>query len=166
MPHECGAGHAGTHIDEEFEMNDLDDLDGGADDGERLTTQLSARVLRPGSGSQAARIHLSYDPRDPYAIVMAIRVSGNEGVRWMFSRDLLAEGTRCSSGMGDVTVEPCLKVPSVLLHVTLRNDVSSAVMEMRLAPIKEFIRSTYELVPAGWEGKFLKVDDDVRAIAS
>jgi hypothetical protein len=163
MPHECGSRDAGTHVDEEVEMNDLD---GGADDGERLTTQLSARVLRPGSGSLAARIHLSYGPGDPYAVVMVIRVPGNAEVRWMFSRDLLAEGIRCSSGMGDVTVTPCPEVPSDLLHMTLRNDVSSAVMEMRLAPIKEFLRSTYELVPAGWEGVFLKVDDDVRAIAS
>jgi hypothetical protein len=38
-------------------------------------------------------------------------------------------------------------------------------MEMRLAPIDEFLRSTHELVPAGWEGMFLKIDDDVRAIA-
>jgi hypothetical protein len=163
MPHQCGSRHAGTHIDEEFEMSDLD---GGADEGERLATQLSARVLRPGSGSLAARIHLSYDPRDPYAVVMVIRVTGNDEVRWMFSRDLLAEGTRCSSGMGDVTVEPCPEGPSALLHMTLRNDVSSAVMEMRLEPIKEFLGSTYELVPVGWEGMFLKVDDDVRAIAS
>src|SRR3954447_6053153 len=100
MPHECGSRHPGTHIDEEFEMNDLD---GGADDGEGLTTQLSARVLRPGSGSVAARIHLSYGSRDPYAVVMVIRVWGNEDVTWIFSRDLLADGTRCSSGMGDVT---------------------------------------------------------------
>ena len=135
-------------------------------DGGRLTTQLSARVLSPGSGSLAARIHLSYDPWDPYAVVMMIRVAGGEEVRWMFSRELLAEGTHCSSGMGDVTVAPCPAAPSDLLHMTLRNDVRAAVMELRLAPIDEFLASTYELVPAGWEGMFLKVDDDVRAIAS
>jgi hypothetical protein len=135
-------------------------------DGGRLTTQLSARVLKAGYGSLAARIHLSYDPWDPYAVVMAIRVAGAEEVRWMFSRELLAEGTRCSSGMGDVTVAPCPEAPSHLLHVTLRTDVSAAVLEFRLAPIDEFLASTYELVPAGWEGMFLKVDDDVRAIAS
>jgi hypothetical protein len=163
MPHDCGSRHAGSHIDEEFEMSDLD---GGTDDGEQLTTQLSARVLRPGSGSLSARLHLSYDPRDPYAVAMVIRVTGNQEVSWMFSRDLLAEGTRCSSGMGDVMVAPCPEVPSDLLHMTLRNDVSSAVMEMCLVPIEEFLRSTYEVVPAGWEGMFLKVDNDVRAIAS
>jgi hypothetical protein len=97
---------------------------------------------------------------------MVIRVSGGEEVKWMFSRELLTEGTRCSSGMGDVTVAPCPEAPSDLLHMTLRNDVSSAVMELRLAPIDEFLASTYELVPAGWEGMFLNVDDDVRAIAS
>ena len=84
----------------------------------------------------------------------------------MFSRELLDEGTRRPSGLGNVIVAPCPKVPSDLLHVTLRNDVSAAVLEMRVARINEFLRSTYELVPARREGMFLKVDDDVRAIAS
>jgi hypothetical protein len=97
---------------------------------------------------------------------MVIRVPGGQEVTWMVGRDLLAEGTRCPSGMGDVTVAPCPEAPSDLLHMTLRTDVSAAVMELRLAPIDEFLASTYEVVPAGWEVMFLKVDDDVRAIAS
>jgi hypothetical protein len=135
-------------------------------DATRLTAELSARVLRPGSGSLAARIHLSYDPWDPYAVALVIRVPGDEEVRWMFSRELLAEGIHCQSGMGDVMVAPCAEAPSDLLHLTVRNDVRAAVMELRLAPIDEFLASTYELVPVGWEGMFLKVDDDVSAIAS
>jgi hypothetical protein len=138
----------------------------GSGDGERHTTQHAARVLRPGRGSLAARIHLSYSRRDPYAVAMWIMESGGEGVSWIFSRELLAEGTRCTSGLGDVSVAPCPEAPSDLLHLTLRSDVGAAVMEMRLAPIIEFLRSTYELVPAGQESMFLKVDDDVRAIAS
>ena len=121
------------------------------DDGGRLTTQLSARVLRPGSGSLAARINLSYDPLDPYAVRMVIRVTGGQEVTWLFGRDLLAEGTRCPSGMGDIAVMPCPEAPSIFLHLTLRTDVSAAVMELRLAPIDEFLASTYEVVPAGWE---------------
>ena len=37
--------------------------------------------------------------------------------------------------IGDVTVQPCPQAPSDLLHMTLRNEASDAVMEMRLAPI-------------------------------
>jgi hypothetical protein len=137
----------------------------GSGDSQRPTTQLSARILSQGSRSLAARISLSYDSRDPYAVVMAIRVPGDDEVRWMFGRDLLADGSRRTSGMGDVTVAPCPEAPADLLHITLRNDIRTAVIEMRLAPIKEFLRSTYDSVPAGWEGTFLRVDDDVRAIA-
>ncbi len=128
-------------------------------------TQLSARILSHGSGSLAARIELSYDPGDPYAVVMAIRVPGDDVVRWIFGRDLLAEGTHRASGMGDVTVAPCPEAPADLLHMTLRDDVRTAVIEMRLASISGFLDSTYDSVPAGWEGMFLKIDDDVRSIA-
>jgi hypothetical protein len=138
----------------------------GSNDGELITKHLSARFLESCNGLLSARLHLSYVASDPYAVVMAIMAPGGEEATWMFSRDLLTEGTRCSSGMGDVTVAPCPEVPADLLHMTLRDDVSAAVMEMPLDPINEFLRSTYELVPAGWEGKFLKVDDDVRAISS
>jgi Streptomyces sporulation and cell division protein, SsgA len=138
----------------------------GAHDAAPLTAQLSARVLRPGSGSVAARIHLTYEPADPYAVLMEIRLPGGEAVNWMFGRELLAEGTHIPAGIGDVTVQPCPEAPSDLLHMTLRNEASDAVMEMRLAPIDEFLRSSYGLVPAGREGTFLEVDDDVRAIAS
>jgi hypothetical protein len=133
-------------------------------DSQRLTTQLSARILSPGGRSLAARIDLSYDSRDPYAVVMAIRVPGDDEVLWMFGRDLLADGTRRPSGMGDVTVAPCPEAPADLLHITLHNDVRTAHIEMEFAPINEFLRSTYESVPAGWEGMFLRIDDDVRAL--
>ena len=42
---------------------------------------------------------------------------------------------------------------------------SDAVLEMGVAPIKEFLLLTNELVPPGSEGSFLLVEDDVSAIA-
>jgi hypothetical protein len=53
-----------------------------------------------------------------------------------------------------------------LLHVTLRDDVSDAVLEIGIAPVKEFLLLTNELVPPGNEGSFLVVEDAVSAIAS
>jgi hypothetical protein len=131
-----------------------------------VTAELSGRVLRPGSGSVAARLHLRYDSTDPYAVVMTVRLPGGKPIPWIFGRQLLDDGLSRTSGAGDVTVAPCPQAPSVLLHVTLRDDVSDAVLEMRLAPIKEFLLVTYGLVPPGREGLFLLVEDDVSAIAS
>jgi hypothetical protein len=131
-----------------------------------VTADFSARVLRPGSGSVAARIHLHFESTDPYAVVMTVRLPGRETIPWIFARELLDDGLSRASGAGDVTVEPCPHAPSLLLHVTLRDDVSEAVLEMRMAPVFEFLLSTHERVPPGREGQFLLVEDDVRVIAS
>ena len=130
-----------------------------------VTAELSGRVLSPGSGPVAAGIHLRYDSVDPYAVVMRVRLPGDQPVPWTFGRELLDFGLSGTSGAGDVTVAPCPQRPSALLHVTLRDDVSDAVLEMGMAPIKEFLRLTDELVPPESEDSFLLVEDDVSAIA-
>jgi hypothetical protein len=131
-----------------------------------VTAELSARVLWPGSGSVSARIHLQYRSADPFAVLMTIRVRGSEPSTWMFGRELLDDGLRRASGVGAVTVEPCPQAPTVLLHVTLRDDVSEAALELRSAPIAEFLSRTYDTVPARPEALYLLVDDDVSALAN
>jgi hypothetical protein len=131
-----------------------------------VTAELSARVLWPGSGSVSARIHLQYRSADPFAVLMTIRVRGSEPSTWMFGRELLDDGLRRASGVGAVTVEPCPQAPTALLHVTLRDDVSEAALELRSAPIAEFLSRTYDTVPARPEGLYLLVDDDVSALAN
>ncbi len=131
-----------------------------------VTAEVSGRVLSPGSGLVAAGIHLRYDPTDPYAVLMTVRLRDGRPIPWTFGRELLDDGLSGTSGAGDVMVEPCPQAPSVLLHVTFRDDASDAVLEMGAAPIKEFLLHTFELVPRGSEGTFLLVEDDVSAIAS
>jgi hypothetical protein len=131
-----------------------------------VTAELSARVLWPGSGSVSARIHLQYSSTDPFAVLMTIRVRGNEPSTWIFGRELLDDGLRRASGLGAITVEPCPQAPTVLLHVTLRDDVSEAALELRRDPVAEFVSRTYDTVPAGHEGLYLVVDDDASALAN
>jgi hypothetical protein len=102
---------------------------------------------------------------DPYAITMTVHVRGQDEVTWLFSRELLDEGLRQTSGVGDVTISPCPQAPADLFHLTLRNDANSAVLELRVAPVAEFMRTTYGLVPSGSEGSFLIIEDDVSPIA-
>ena len=130
-----------------------------------VDAELSARVLKPGSGATAARINLRYDPVDPYAVVMTVRVHGQDGVTWLFGRELLDEGLRRATGVGDVSIGPCPEAPTALFHVILRDDASDAVLELRVAPVEEFMRMTYQLVPSGREGTFLAIEDDVSAIS-
>jgi Streptomyces sporulation and cell division protein, SsgA len=130
------------------------------------TVELSARLLQQGSGSVAARIHLQYRSNEPYAVEMTIRIRDQKPITWMFGRELLDDGLRQRSGVGDVTIAPCPQAPTVLLHVKLRDDIGAADLEMRSEPVAEFLRRTYLQVPLATEGLFVLIEDDVSAVAS
>jgi hypothetical protein len=131
-----------------------------------VTTELSARLLQQGTRSAAARIQFQYRSAEPYAVELTIRVRDQGQITWMFGRDLLDDGLRQHSGVGDVTITPCPQAPTALLHVTLRDDIGAADLEMRSEPIAEFLRLTYLQVPQGTEGLFVLIEDDVSALAS
>jgi hypothetical protein len=131
-----------------------------------MTAELSARLLQGGNRSVAARIHLRYRSTDPYAVEMTIRVRDQQPITWMFGRELLDNGLRQHSGVGDVTITPCPQAPTALLHVKLRDHIGSADLEIRAEPIAEFLRLTYLHVPTGTEGLFVLIEDDVSALAS
>jgi hypothetical protein len=129
-----------------------------------IATELSARLLQQGSKSAAARIHLQYRSTDAYAIEMTIRLRDQKAITWLFGRDLLDDGLRQESGLGDVRIAPCPQAPTALLHVTLRDDICAVDLEMRSAPVAEFLRLTYLEVPHGTEGLFVLIEDDVSAL--
>ncbi|MDQ1666002.1 MAG: hypothetical protein QOH75_2033 [Actinomycetota bacterium] len=131
-----------------------------------ITTELSARLLQPGSKSVAARIHLQYRSTDPYAIEMTIRLRGEEPITGLFGRDLLDDGLRQESGVGDVRIAPCPHGPTALLHVTLIDDIGAFDLEMRLAPVAGFLQLSYLQVPQGTEGSFVLIEDDVSPLVS
>jgi Streptomyces sporulation and cell division protein, SsgA len=135
-------------------------------DNRPLAADLSARLLHRGSKSVAARIHLKYRSTDPYAVEMTIRVRDQKPITWMFGRELLDDGLRQQSGLGNVTITPCPQAPTVLVHVKLRDDIGAADLEMRSEPVAEFLRLTYLQVPEGTEGLFVVIEDDVSAVAS
>jgi hypothetical protein len=131
-----------------------------------IATELSARLLQLGGRSGAARIHLQYRSTDPYAVELTIRVRGQKPITWLFGRELLDDGLRQPSGVGDIRIAPCPLAPTALLHVTLRDDVGAIDLEMRFAPVAEFLQLTYLQVAQGTEGLFVAVEDDVRALVS
>jgi hypothetical protein len=130
-------------------------------DSQPMTAELSAWMLQPNYVAVAARIHLLYDSSDPYAVTMAVCVQDQKPIRWMFSRELLDDGLRQPSGIGDVTITPCPQAPTAMLHVKLRDDIFAADLEMRSLPVTEFLRLSYLQVPAGTEGLFVLIEDDV-----
>lgn len=101
---------------------------------------------------------LSYDRTDPFAIRMAFpapaTLEGTE-VSWEFSRELLAEGMDLPAGVGDVRIRPFGYDRTVLeFHAA----EGIAMVHVRTADLRRFLRRTQQLVPVGGEHRFLDLD--------
>jgi hypothetical protein len=124
---------------------------------------LEARVLQPltriveftvgnGGFSHVCPAVLRHDRDQPWTVqaVFPARVSENgcAEVRWIFGRELLAEGLAQPAGIGDVRVCPVGED-----RVLIRLDVRGQTAELRCsrAALAGFLADTFALVPAGAE---------------
>lgn len=101
---------------------------------------------------------LTYDRQDPFAVRMAFpapaTLEGTE-VSWEFSRELLASGMDTPAGVGDVRVRPFGYDRTVLeFHAA----EGIAMVHVRTAELRRFLRRAQELVPEGDEYRFLDLD--------
>lgn len=104
---------------------------------------------------------LTYDREDPFAVRMVFpapaTLEGTE-VSWEFSRELLASGMDSPAGAGDVRVRPFGYDRTVLeFHAA----EGIAMVHVRTAELRRFLRRAQELVPEGDEYRFLDLDRDL-----
>jgi Streptomyces sporulation and cell division protein, SsgA len=106
---------------------------------------------------------LFYNRSDPYAIRIEFRAG--EHVEWVFARDLLAMGMVDREGPGDVTVWPSAdsadsaeQTSGEVLNIELSSPFGRAHFEAPIARISDFLRRTYQLVPAGEESEHIDFD--------
>lgn len=101
---------------------------------------------------------LSYDRTDPFAVRMAFpapaTLEGTE-VSWEFSRELLAAGIIAPTGAGDVRVRP-FGFDRTVLEFHAAEGI--AMVHVRTAELRRFLRRAQELVPVGDEHRFLDLD--------
>ena len=97
---------------------------------------------------EAVDVQLTYDCGDPLAVTISIR--GDEAVVWVLGRELLAEGLRSGTPVGEGRVQ--VQSTSVLTEVTWRSE-GGAVTLLRLPwwNTREFVRLTQARVPVGAE---------------
>ncbi|MEV5607474.1 SsgA family sporulation/cell division regulator [Streptomyces sp. NPDC052225] len=100
----------------------------------------------------ALNCELSYDAGDPLAVCLVFTGQGPRSVRWVFSRELLAEGLNARTGEGDVALWPVLDEDGETdcLRIRLGGD-RTALIELDAAPVAEWLAETYGLVPPGTE---------------
>lgn len=123
-----------------------------------IEQSVQARMVASAPRMETLPAVLSYDRTDPFAIRMAFpapaTLEGTE-VSWLFSRELLAEGTDAPAGLGDVRIRPFGYERTVLeFHAA----EGIAMVHVRTAELRRFLRRTRQLVPVGAEHRFLDLD--------
>jgi hypothetical protein len=115
--------------------------------------------LMCGSAPAPVEVRLSWRPDDPY-LVEAVFLTGCEGVRWVLSRDLFAEGLHAEAGIGDVRVMPDDQDWDSTV-VLLDSPFGHACLEFTTDELSEFLADTYDEVPLGAESLFIDLDEEI-----
>lgn len=129
-----------------------------------VSAELSLSLVVPEHGAVPLVASLYYCADDPYAIKMAFHVGTDEPVEWIFGRELLAAGLICPAGEGDVQAWPEDTEGADILNIALSSPFGEARFEAPLAATAGFLQSTYDIVPAGTEGKFVNFDGELDAL--
>lgn len=107
---------------------------------------------------------LYYSAEDPYAVRVAFHVGLDEPVEWTFARDLLAEGVEGATGLGDVKIWPAgpkSDLSGVVLNIQLVSSYGEAHFEAPASDVSDFLRRTYQIVPAGEESGRINIDAEL-----
>ncbi|WP_051165852.1 SsgA family sporulation/cell division regulator [Amycolatopsis orientalis] len=115
-----------------------------------------------GSVPLPVRADLEYDPADPFAVSVGYHAGGGV-VRWLFGRDLLADGLLAPAGDGDVQVRPAADDSRVLVELNAPD--GSAVLEAAANEIADFLDRTYDEVPVGSEDRCFDFDEELAKLA-
>jgi hypothetical protein len=128
----------------------------------KVSAKLGMQLVVPEHTSVPLVASLSYRGDDPYAVRMAFHVGMEQPVEWIFARELLIAGHEAENGgEGDVQVWPAAGTDGEVLNIELSSPFGQALFEAPAAAVAEFIRRTYQLVPAGHEDEFVDVESEL-----
>ena len=132
-----------------------------------VMSELKLRLVVGGGATLPVPARMRYDARDPYAVHVTFQTGEEEGVDWVFARDLLSEGLRAPAGEGDVRVWPGRSGTQAVVYIALSSPEGQALLEAPLAGIAAFLAQTEQAVPWGAERHHIDVDSVIdRLLAS
>jgi Streptomyces sporulation and cell division protein, SsgA len=131
------------------------------DSGTTVSAELGLMLVVPQHTTVPLVASLFYSGEDPYAVRMAFHVGTDEPVEWIFARDLLAAGMAGPSGEGDVKVWPSSAGGEAALNLVLSSPFGQAHFEAPMPPLADFLRRTYDAIPAGHEGDFIDIGGEL-----
>jgi len=126
-----------------------------------ITTDLSLLLVVPGGAALPVSAGFRYESADPYAVHVGFRTGGDEVVEWTFARQLLADGVTHPVGEGDVQVWPSSDDGPHAVCLSLCSPSGSALFEIPLGGLVEFLTRTYSAVPTGLESDFVDIDAEL-----
>jgi hypothetical protein len=106
---------------------------------------------------------LAYDPADPYAVSTLFRTVEGD-VTWVFARELLEDGLRTPTGIGDVAIWPTTVDDRAVVCLSLVSPTGSALLEADAGAVRRFLDDSYRQVPSGDESDHVDVDDALALI--
>jgi hypothetical protein len=123
-----------------------------------VTRAITLELIDASGTATPLAAELYYDKLDPYAVSARFRTGASE-VRWVFARELLAEGLYEPTGDGDVHVWPCLDARGrAVTIIELSSPDGEALMQARSEDVTDFLSRCEQLVPFGTEDNLMDID--------
>lgn len=127
-----------------------------------VTAELMVSLVVPGAAALPVRATLSYDAADPYAVRVSFRTAhGGDAVQWTFARQLLTDGVTCPAGEGDVRTWPRSRDGEPVVCLSLTSPSGSALFEIPVPDLVEFLTMSYAAVPTGTESHHVDVEGEL-----
>jgi hypothetical protein len=136
------------------------------DSGTTVSAELGFLLVVPRQASVPVTAGLFYTADDPYAVRVVFHAGTDEAVEWIFARDLLTAGLTEPAGAGDVRAWPAPFSDSgePVLNIVLSSPFGQAHFEAPMTAMAEFLRRTYDAIPAGREGDFFDISAELDSL--
>ncbi|MBD0710927.1 MULTISPECIES: SsgA family sporulation/cell division regulator [unclassified Streptomyces] len=126
--------------------------------GESSVLRLGIRRVLDGVPLQPVRAEFRFDPASPMVVSATFTPWRGRGVTWRIGRELLYRGLYEESGEGDVQAWPVRGEHAETAWLLLESRTSSAVFELPVVELEEWLDATYGMVPEETEGDVLDWD--------
>ncbi len=126
-----------------------------------VIAELQVALVVPGATSLPVHASVAYDASDPYAVSMTFHTGAGDAVQWTFARQLLTDGVTSPTGYGDVRTWPAASDRGPVVFLSLSSPSGSALFELPVPELVEFLTMTYAAVPTGAEADHVDVDAEL-----
>jgi hypothetical protein len=126
-----------------------------------VSAELQVALVVPGATALPVRASMTYDAADPYAVRIAFHTGTGDAVQWTFARQLLTDGVTSPAGQGDVRTWPATSERGPVVCLSLTSPSGSALFEVPVPELVEFLTMTYAAVPTGTEGDHVDVEAEL-----